>query len=579
MAKDGYDFIIVGAGSAGGLLFFRLSRNPDLRVLLIEAGPPADSWVVRMPAAARRTFMGGPYNWCFATEPEPHMLGRRIYQPRGKVLGGSSSLNGMVFVRGHPRDFDGWAAAGAQGWRHADVLPFFRSMETCRRGADDYRGGSGPIVVERAAGNHPLEDAFLAAAGQAGFRRSHDYNGGDQEGVSNFDLNIDAGYRSGTARACIEPARRRSNATVLTGAHVTRIVLENGVARGVEFVRRGDVRTVRADREVIVSAGAFQSPQILMLSGIGPADHLRACGIDPVCDLPGVGENLQDHLEVHVKHRCRRGLSKNGLLRRDRMLLIGLQWFVSKSGPAATGPSRAGGFLRTDASVDYPNFQYHFWPYFLEGWSLPPDKDGYCFDVGPVRSASRGRVRLASDDPFAAPRIRLNGLSRETDLREFRDAIRITREIASRKAFDFCGGAEVAPGPEVRSDGDLDSFVRARANSAYHPCGSCRMGSDAMAVVDPALRVRGIEGLRLADASVMPVITNGNINAPTMMIGERAASLVLQGDEPAGRAGASSCPLDARNAAGARLTHGGTSGTMSAPAPGGGAEPVGERRT
>ena len=524
----GYDYIVVGAGSAGGFLVYRLSERPDIRVLLLEAGPSADSWMLKMPAAARNTFANPAYNWCFETEPEPHMFGRRLFQPRGRVLGGSSSLNGMVFVRGHAADFDGWAAAGAEGWSYREVLPFFRSMETYRPGADEWRGGEGPVVVDRVSRNHPLEEAFLEAAQQAGHRRSRDYNGADQEGVANFDLNVDRGRRAGTARACIEPARARPNVTVRTGAHVARILIENGRAAGVEFLCGGAREKAWAESEVILCAGALQSPQLLMLSGVGPADRLRARGVRPVVDLPGVGQNLQDHLEVHVKHRCGRGLSKNGLLRRHRMALIGLQWLLFRTGEAALGPSRTGGFLKTDPSAGWPDFQYHFWPYYLEGWSPPPEKDGYCFDVGPVRSQSRGRVELASADPLVPPLIRLNGLSRESDLREFRAAIRMTREIAAQRAFDAFRGPEVAPGPDIRSDGEIDAYVRANANSAYHPSCSCRMGRDAMAAVDPRLRVRGVERLRVADASVMPAITNGNINAPAMMIGEKAAATILE---------------------------------------------------
>ncbi len=526
MAVGGYDYIVIGSGSAGGLLTYRLTEARDIKVLLLEAGGREGHWSIRMPAAARNNFMGGPRNWCFETEPEPHMFGRRIFQPRGKVIGGSSSLNGMVFVRGHRRDYDGWAADGAPGWGYDEVLPHFRSLERYLPGADAYRGDGGPIVVERLGDHHPIEQAFLDAAQQAGHAQSTDYNGAEQEGVTPFDANIFRGERCGTAAACIAPARARPNLTIATGAQVTKIVIGGGRAVGVDYVQSGQVRQARCEREVILSAGAIQSPQILMLSGIGPADHLRDHGIAVVQDLPGVGENLQDHLEVHIKHRCPGGLAKNRLLRKHRMALIGLQWFLAKAGPGATTHSRIGGFLRTDAAADYPNMQFHFWPYFLEGWSPPPHKDGYCFDVGPTRSNSRGWVRLASADPLAKPLMRLNGLSTERDLEEFRACLRITREIARQSAFDFCRGPEVAPGPEVTSDADIDDFVRANANSAYHPSGTCKMGSDVLAVVDPELKVHGVTGLRVADASIIPTIPNGNLNAPSLMIGERAASLI-----------------------------------------------------
>ena len=527
---ESFDYIVIGSGSAGGMLALRLSEQPNVRVLLLEAGSAREHWSIRMPAASRNNYTGGPRNWCFETEPEPWMHNRRLLQPRGKVVGGSSSLNGMVYVRGHARDFDAWAEAGADGWNYENVLPYFRQLETFASGGDAYRGDSGPIQVQRLAALHPIEQAFLDAAEQAGHKKVADYNGADQEGVTAFDVNIGAGQRSASASACVRPARRRPNFEMRALSRVTRLLIEKRRAVGVEYLRHGKLQQVFADAEVILCAGAFQSPQILMLSGIGPAGELHAQGIETLLDLPGVGANLHDHLEVHIKHRCARGLSKNGLLRKDRILRAGIEWFLFKSGAAATTHSRVGGFLRTDDSVDYPNMQFHFWPYFLEGWSPPPHKDGYCFDVGPVRTRSRGRVGLRSADPLDAPKILLNGLSLESDLAEFRHCIRLAREIAAQSAFDFCRGPEVSPGPGVRSDADIDEYLRANANSAYHPCGSCKMGKDDMAVVDPKLRVHGIEGLRVADASIMPSITNGNINAPCFMIGARAADLVLGRD-------------------------------------------------
>ena len=527
MRFDSYDYVIVGSGSAGGFLVLRLSEDPSVKVLLLEAGPTDAHWTTHIPAAARYTYSGGSRNWCFETEPEPHMDNRRLFQPRGKTLGGSSSLNGMVFVRGHAQDYDRWAEEGATGWSYRDVLPYFKKLERYKSGANEYRGAEGPIAVHRLVDNHPIEDAFLEAGVQAGHRRSHDYNGADQEGVTAFDVNIDGAYRSATARECIAPARRRPNVTVLTDAHAMRVMLEKGKAVGVEYRHAGQVKQVHADCEVILSAGAFGSPQLLMLSGIGPDDELKAHAIKVLHNLPGVGCNLQDHLEVHIKHRCAEGLSKNGMLRQYRVILAGLEWFLFKTGPAATTHSRVGAFFKGDGSVKHPNIQYHFWPYYLEGWSPPPDKDGYCFDVGPVRSQSRGWVKLRSADPFAAPRIQLNGLSKERDLIEFRRAIRMARDIAAQPAFDFCRGPEVVPGPDVASDTQMDAYVRAYANSAYHPCGTCKMGIDEMSVVDPQTRVHGIEGLRVIDASIMPSIPSGNINAPSMMIGEKAADLIL----------------------------------------------------
>ena len=520
-----FDYIIIGSGSSGGVLTARLTENENTSVLVLEAGQKEGHWTIRMPAATRNNFLGGPRNWCFETEPEPYMDGRRIFQPRGKVVGGSSSINGMVFVRGNRQDFDNWEAAGATGWGYDDVLPHFRNMETYIPGADDYRGGDGPIEVSRHDNHHPIEDAFLEAAQQAGHNLVPDYNGAHQEGITAFDANINRGERSGTAKL-IGKIRSRQNLTIETGAHVTRILIESGRAIGVEYVRNGTTHQAFCDQEVILSAGAAQSPQILMLSGIGPAAHLREMGIDVIQDLPGVGQNLHDHLEIHIKFRCDKGKSKNKLLKPHNMLRIGAEWFLFRSGPGATTPSRVGGFLRSNDQVDYPNIQYHFWPYYHEDWTLPPNKDGFSCSVGPMSTDSRGWVKLASADPFAAPRMLLNGLSTEKDRREFRECVNITREIMNQAAFAPFNGYEVSPGPEVTSTEDIDAYVRATANSAYHLCGTCRMGSDEMAVIDPQLRVHGIDGLRVADASIMPSITNGNLNAPSLMIGEKASTLI-----------------------------------------------------
>lgn len=527
MTAAEYDYVIVGAGSAGGFLAYRLTEDPAVRVLLLEAGISDAHWSTQIPAGARYTFTDPRRNWLFETEPEPHMNGRRLAQPRGKVVGGSSSLNGMVFVRGHRRDYDRWAELGATGWSYEDVLPFFRSIERYAEGTNEHRGGDGPVGVTKMKDNHPVEEAFIEAGLQAGYAAPTDYNAAEQDGVSAFDANVDRGWRSGTARACIRPAMPRSNFTLLTGAHATGIEIANGRATGVTYLHEGRTKTAHAARETILAAGAIQSPQLLMLSGIGPADHLRGHGINVVADLPGVGQNLQDHLEAHLKFRCpHKGMTKNKLLARHRIMIAGARWYLSKSGPAAGGPSRVGGFFRSGPDVGYPDIQFHFWPYYLEGWTLPPDKDGYSFDVGPVRSESRGWIRLRSADPFAAPRIQMNGLRHDRDFAEFRAAIRIAREIAARTALDFCRGPEVSPGPDITSDADLDAYVRANANSAYHPCGTCKMGADDMAVVDPETRVHGIDGLRVADASIMPTITNGNINAPSMMIGEKVAHMI-----------------------------------------------------
>ena len=523
-----YDYIIVGSGSSGGMIAFRLSENPDVRVLLLEAGPTDKHWSTTMPAGARYTFNGGPRNWCFDTQPEPFMNNRVIFQPRGKTLGGSSSLNGMVFVRGHPLDFEHWNSV-APGWDYSSVKPFYKKMERYQSSGHDARGQSGPIGVQKLTDNHPIESAFLRAGVQAGYPQPDDYNSGRaQEGVTQFDANIDRGWRSGTARECVRPAMTRSNCTVLTGAHVTSIVIETNRAVGVEFQRKGQSFTARAESEVILSAGAFQSPQLLMLSGIGPAGELKKHGIGIVQDMPGVGENLQDHLEVHIKYRCKKGLAKNSALTKPRIAAAGIQWWLFKTGLAATSASQVGGFFRSCSAAQYPDIQFHFWPYYLDGWSPPPDQDGYCFDVGPVRSDSRGWVKLRSADPFAKPLIQLNGLSCDADFQRFRQAIGIAREIAAQSAFEYLQGKEDSPGVHVTGEAQLNEYVRNHANSAYHPCGTARMGQDEMAVVDEQGKVHGMERLRVADASIIPTITNGNINAPCIMIGEKIADSIIK---------------------------------------------------
>lgn len=524
-----FDYIVVGTGSAGGFLALRLSENPDNRVLLLEAGSTDAHWTTRIPAGSRYTYSGGSKNWCFETEPEPFMNNRVLFQPRGKVVGGSSSLNGMVFVRGHPKDFSTWVEAGAEGWSYEDVLPHFKTIERYRNGADLYRGSSGPIAVQKLTDNHPIENAFIEAGIQAGYASPVDYNGASQEGVSTFDANIDKGWRSATARECVRPATKRPNVTLVTDAHVMKVNIEHGRAVSVQYRHQNEIHNARAIREIVISAGAFQSPQLLMLSGVGPADHLRQHGIDVIVDLPGVGRNLQDHIECHLKFRCpHKGMTKNHLMKSHRIMLAGIQWYLFKSGPAATTHSRIGAFFKSSKSATHPDIQFHFWPYFLDGWSPPTDKDGYCFDVGPTQSDSRGWVKLRSSSPFEPPRIQLNALSQDKDFSDFRAAIDIARDIAGQKAFDFCRGREVMPGPDTQTPADIDAYVRQYSNSAYHPCGTARMGTDELAVCDPQARVHGIEGLRVADASIMPRITNGNINAPCMMIGEKVAHMITK---------------------------------------------------
>lgn len=533
-----YDYIVAGAGSAGCVLADRLSEDPSLRVLLLEAGPEDDSWTIRMPAALRFNFLGGRYNWDFHTEAEPHLGGRRLYQPRGRGLGGSSSINGMTYVRGHALDYERWVTEGATGWSCAEVLPYFKRIESHEIGEDPWHGDAGPVRITRVSALHPIDEAFLEAGEQAGYVRSDDLNGYRQEGFGRLDINVDRGVRASAAHAFLRPARKRANLTVRTASHVARLIMEGERTVGAEYLSGNRRIKVRADREVVLAAGAFGSPQILMLSGIGPAGALHALGIDPIVDLLGVGKNLHDHIEIHVQHACPQPITMNRHMTVAGKARIGIQWFLFRSGIGAFNHSHVGAFIRSAAGVQHPDIQYHFWPYWFEGWDPPPGRHGYCFGVGPLRPRSRGEVTLRSTDPTDPPCILLNALADEDDLRDLRACITLTRELAAQKAFDPFRGPEAAPGPNARNGDAVDAWIRAHAASAYHPCGTCRMGTGNDAVVDAQTRVRGVEGLRVVDASIMPSITSGNLNAPVMMLADKASDLIL-GHDPLPRSNAS----------------------------------------
>ena len=522
-----FDYVIVGAGSAGCVLANRLSADRAARVLLLEAGPDDRSWLIRMPAAYGIVALSPRFNWCFETVPQAHLDGRRVFQPRGKALGGSSSINGMAYIRGHALDYERWAEEGAPGWSYAEVLPYFRRCETSARGPDAYRGGEGPVATQVKTAVHPLDRAFVEAGVQAGYARAEDVNGYRQEGFGRFDMNIDAGYRASTAHAYLGPVRDRPNLVVETGALAHRVVFEGRRAVGVTYEHRGGLREARAEREVILSGGAFASPQLLLLSGVGPADELAALDIRVVADLPGVGKNLHDHLEVHLLYEAASGPTFDPYLRPHRKALIGLRWFLFKDGPCASNRVEAGAFIRSRAGVRHPDIQYHFWPFFLDGWKPSGKRRGFCIGVGTLRATSRGQVTLASTDPRDAPLIDPNYLASEEDRVDLRRCVELTRELAAQKAFDGFRATEVDPGPAAASDAEIDAYVRRSSESAFHPCGTCKMGGGDMAVVDPECRVRGIEGLRVVDAAIMPSITSGNLNAPVMMMGEKAADMIL----------------------------------------------------
>lgn len=523
------DYVIIGAGSAGSALTYRLSEDGRHSVIVIEYGGSDFGPLIQMPAALSYPMNMRLYDWGFRTEPEPHLGGRTLATPRGKVIGGSSSINGMVYVRGHARDFDHWAEQGATGWSYADVLPYFKRMENAKGGEEGWRGTDGPLHVQRGPRSNPLYRAFIEAGRQAGFEVTEDYNGSKQEGFGPMEQTIHQGRRWSAANAYLKPALKRKNVSLVRG-FARRVIIENQRATGVEIEARNSIQVVKARREVIISASSINSPKLLMLSGIGPAEELRQFGIEVVADLPGVGRNLQDHLELYIQQACREPITLHSSLGLLSKVLIGAEWLLFKTGLGASNHFEAAAFVRSRSGVEYPDIQYHFLPAAIRYDGKAAAKvHGFQAHVGPMRSKSRGSVTLRSPDPKAPPKILFNYMSHEDDWRDFRHCIRLTREIFSQEAFrSYCDG-EIAPGAHVTSDAALDDFIRQNVESAYHPCGTCRMGSreDRMSVVDPELKVIGVDGLRVVDSSIFPRITNGNLNAPSIMVGEKAADHIL----------------------------------------------------
>jgi choline dehydrogenase len=530
----GFDYVIVGGGSAGCVLANRLTADPSNRVLVLEAGRSDYIWdvFIHMPAALTYPIGWRWYDWKYESEPEPHMGGRRVYHARGKVLGGSSSINGMIFQRGNPLDYERWASDPGMGtWDYARCLPYFKRMESCLAAPPDeeFRGHEGPLVLERGPAKTPLFTAFFEAVQQAGYPLTDDVNGYRQEGFSPFDRNVHRGRRLSAARAFLHPVSSRPNLDVRTHAFVNRILFDGTRAVGVEYVRgKGPVRRVRAG-EVILCGGAINTPQTLQLSGVGNADELRALGVEMVQEVPGVGEHLQDHLEVYVQHSCTQPVSVAPGLKLWRKPFIGAQWLFFRSGLGATNHFEAGGFVRSNDEVTYPNLMFHFLPVAVRyDGSAPAGGHGYQVHIGPMYSDARGTVKIVNTDPRAHPALRFNYLSTEQDRREWVEAIQIARRILSRPAFGPFDGGELSPGPEVATDEQVLDWVRREGETALHPSCTCRMGTDDLSVVDPlTMKVHGVEGLRVVDASAMPYVTNGNIYAPVMMLAEKAADLIL----------------------------------------------------
>ncbi|MCZ6616547.1 MAG: choline dehydrogenase [Gammaproteobacteria bacterium] len=527
---DTYDYIIVGAGSAGCVLANRLSEDEHISVLLLEAGGSDRHPFIRMPAAFSLPMNDARFNWFYASEPEPALANRQLACPRGKVLGGSSSINGMVYVRGHPCDFDRWREGGAEGWGYADVLPYFRKAERAlfADDADPYRGKDGPLTVVRGRRDNPLYEVFLRATDEAGYSHSEDLNGYQQEGFGDLEMNVANGVRCSTARAYLAPILQRDNLTVMLHANVDRVSFAGKRALGVCCRVRGSRIEFTARREVLLAAGAIGSPQLLLLSGIGPEAEFAAHRISPVHVLPGVGQNLMDHLEIYFQQACSsKSVSLNKWLHPSGKGIIGVQWLLTRTGLGNTNHFEVGGFIRSKAGVAWPDIQFHFLPAAVAYDGTNRTRiGGYQVHVGPMLSPSRGEIRLRSGDPAQPPVIRFNYMSDDQDWQVFRSAVRHAREIFSQPAFDNYRGEELSPGSGIDSDSAIDAFVRDVAQSAYHPCGTCRMGRGADDVVDHTCRVHGIENLRVVDASVFPHITNGNLNAPTIMLAEKTADAI-----------------------------------------------------
>ena len=526
------DYVIVGAGSAGCAIAFRLTEAGH-KVTVIEFGGGDGSPLIQMPAALSYPMNMQRYDWGYRSEPEPHLGGRKLACPRGKVLGGSSSINGMVYVRGHAKDFDKWAEMGALGWSSADVLPYYKRLENWdsagHGGEKSYRGTNGPLHITRGTRVNPLNLAFEMAGQQAGYQTTLDYNGRQQEGFGPMDQTIKNGKRWSSAKAYLEPAIRSGKCQIIKGL-VTKIIINEKQAEGIEYFQNGKTEYIFASKEVIIAASAINSPKILLLSGIGPAKELKTNGIEVIADRPGVGKNLQDHLELYIQMMAKTPVSLYKYWNPLGKAWVGLQWLLSKSGPGASNQFESAAFIRSKAGVEYPDIQYHFLPLAVRyDGKLPIKGHGFQAHVGPMRSKSRGYVALRSNDPKEAPKIQFNYMSHDSDWADFRNCIRLTREIFSQPAFEPFAKTEISPGDTLQSDDELNKFILNNVESAYHPCGTCKMGdkTDRMSVVDPETCVIGVDKLRVADSSIFPQITNGNLNAPSIMVGEKASDHIL----------------------------------------------------
>ena len=523
-----YDYIIIGAGSAGCVLANRLTANGQNNVAVFEAGKPSNIWKVKMPLAILYTMHDPKYNWKYYSEPEPHLHNRRLFCPRGKMIGGCSAHNGMVFVRGNPNDFERWASFGLTDWSYEKVLPYFKKIETWSEGENEFRGGSGLLPVNQSKNKNPLFKAFIDAAGEAGYRINPDMNGKEQEGFGMYDVTINNGERASVSKHYLDPARSRKNLNIFTESFVERILFDGKKAIGIEVKIKNEVKKIYANKEVILSGGSINSPQLLLVSGVGPAQHLKEKGINVVHDLEGVGKNLQDHLETYIQQECNTKDTLYSYVNKLNMIRIGIQWFLNKSGPCSTSFLEAGGFAKSSPEREYPNIQFHFFPAFVIDHGLvDPDRHGYQLHASPNHPKSRGFVKLKSSNPYEYPHIQFNYLENEDDLKQMIECIEVARKILGQNSMKPYAGKEVGPGSDVQTHELYEEYIRSKAETAYHPSCTLKMGVDKLAVVDQKLKVHGLENIRVVDASVMPEITSGNLNAPTLMIAERAAEFIL----------------------------------------------------
>ena len=523
-----YDYIIIGGGSAGCVLANRLSENGKFNIALFEAGKSSDIWKVKMPLAILYTMHDPKYNWKYYSEPEPHLNNRKLFCPRGKMIGGCSAHNGMVYIRGNPNDFERWASNGLKNWSYEKVLPYFRKIETWSEGENEYRGKSGLLPFNQSKNKNPLFNAFIDSAAEAGYETNSDMNGKKQEGFGMYDITIDKGERASVSKHYLNPAKNRKNLTIFTDSFVEKIIFDGKKAIGIEVRIKDKIQKVFVNKEVILSGGSINSPQLLLLSGVGPADHLKEKGIEVKHNLQGVGKNLQDHLETYIQQECKTSDTLYSYVNKFNMLKVGLQWFLNRSGPCSTSFLEAGGFAKSSPEREYPNIQFHFFPAFVIDHGLvEPDRHGFQLHASPNHPKSRGSVTLNTSNPYDYPKILFNYLEHEDDLKQTIEAISIARNILGQNSMKPFAGKETGPGSNIQTYELYEDYIRCKAETAYHPSCTLKMGIDDMAVVDEKLKVHGIENLRVVDASVMPEITSGNLNAPTLMIAERASEFIL----------------------------------------------------